>query len=107
MNGTESGTKHLDSRLIRAYLYPALGVSPLVVQSFESGLGMQTFFGKKNYLGVALAVVLLVVGFFLLGLKPATNKLALNVAPFILLLAYLVVLPWSLWKSTGKDERNS
>lgn len=62
------------------------------------------FFTKKNYLGIALAIVLLAVGFFLLGLKPADNPLALNVAPFILLFAYLVVIPWSLW-SGGKDAR--
>jgi predicted tellurium resistance membrane protein TerC len=61
------------------------------------------FFSKKNYLGIGLAIVLLVVGFFLLGQKPANNSLALNVAPFVLLFAYLVVIPWSLWKS-GKDE---
>jgi predicted tellurium resistance membrane protein TerC len=68
---------------------------------------MQPFFGKKNYLGVGLAVLLLIVGFSLLGLKPASNKVALNVAPVVLLLAYLVVLPWSLWKSTDKEGRNS
>jgi len=68
---------------------------------------MQPFFGKKNYLGVGLAVLLIIVGFFLLGLKPASNKVALNVAPVVLLLAYLVVLPWSLWKSTDKEGRNS
>ena len=68
---------------------------------------MQPFFGKKNYLGVGLAVLLLIAGFFLLGLKPASNKVALNVAPVVLLLAYLVVLPWSLWKSADKEGRNS
>ena len=68
---------------------------------------MQPFFGKKNYLGVGLGVLILIVGFFLLGLKPANNKVALNVAPFVLLFAYLVVLPWSLWKSTDKEGRNS
>ena len=62
------------------------------------------FFGKKNYLGLALAAVLLVVGFFLLGQKPANNPLALNVAPFVLLFAYLVVIPWSLWNSGDKKE---
>ena len=64
---------------------------------------MQPFFSKKNYWGVGLAVLLLIVGFFLLGAKPANNKLALNVAPFVLLFAYLVVLPWSLWKGTDKE----
>ena len=68
---------------------------------------MQPFFGKKNYWGVGLGVLLLIVGFFLLGSKPANNKVALNVAPFVLLFAYLVVLPWSLWKGTDKEGCNS
>jgi predicted tellurium resistance membrane protein TerC len=64
------------------------------------------FFNKKNYLGIGLAIVLLVVGFFLLGQKPADNSLALNVAPFVLLFAYLVVIPWSLWNG-GSDKESS
>jgi len=64
------------------------------------------FFNKKNYLGIALAIVLLAIGFFLLGQKPADNPLALNVAPFVLLFAYLVVIPWSLWKGGEKDTRS-
>jgi uncharacterized membrane protein YesL len=63
------------------------------------------YFGKKNYLGLAFAAVLLVVGYLLLAQKPADNPLALNVAPFVLLFAYLVVIPWSLWTSSGKDEK--
>ncbi len=68
---------------------------------------MQSFFGKKNYLGIGLGVLLLIVGFTLLGHKPANNKLALDLAPFVLLAAFLVVLPWSIWKSTDKEGRNS
>ncbi len=60
------------------------------------------YFGKKNYLGLAFAGVLLVVGYLLLAQKPADNPLALNVAPFVLLFAYLVVIPWSLWTRSGK-----
>jgi len=52
-------------------------------------------------------VALLALGFLLLGRKPATDAVALNVAPFVLVLAYLVVLPWSIWKggSKGRDGR--
>ncbi len=66
---------------------------------------MESFFSKKNYLGVGIAILLLIVGFLLLGLKPTDNKLALNVAPFVLLFAYLVVLPWSLWKGRGEKPK--
>jgi len=68
---------------------------------------MRSFFGKKNFLGMGIAVALLILGFLLLGRKPATDKVALNVAPFVLVFAYLVVLPWSIWKdgSKGRDGR--
>ena len=65
---------------------------------------MQPFFGKKNYWGFAIAVVLLIIGFLLLGQKPADNKLALDVAPFVLLFAFLVVIPWSILKSGSKER---
>ena len=63
---------------------------------------MQDFFSSKNYLGLLVGAVLLVIGFSLLGLKPADNKLALNVAPFVLILAFAVVLPISILM--GKDK---
>jgi len=63
---------------------------------------MQDFFSSKNYLGLLVGAVLLVIGFCLLGLKPADNKLALNVAPFVLILAFAVVLPISILM--GKDK---
>jgi membrane-bound ClpP family serine protease len=63
---------------------------------------MQDFFSSKNYLGLLIGAVLLVIGFYLLGLKPADNKLALNVAPFVLILAFAVVLPISILM--GKDK---
>ena len=63
---------------------------------------MQDFFSSKNYLGLLVGAVLLVIGFYLLGLKPADNKLALNVAPFVLILAFAVVLPISILM--GKDK---
>jgi hypothetical protein len=66
---------------------------------------MQPFLGKKAYMWIGAAVLLLVVGFYLLGLKPATNPVALNVAPFVLLLAYLVVIPIALWKGGNREEK--
>jgi len=67
---------------------------------------MSSFYGKKNFLGIGAAVLLLAVGFVLLGLKPANNPLALKVAPFIMVGVYLVVIPIFLWKGR-KEERDS
>ncbi len=63
---------------------------------------MQDFFSSKNYLGLLVGAILLVIGFYLLGRGPADNKIALNVAPFILILAFAVVLPISILM--GKDK---
>ena len=64
---------------------------------------MQNFFGKKNYLGILAGALLLVLGFFLLSRGPADNKLALNVAPFILFIAFVVVIPLSIMLK-GNEE---
>lgn len=66
---------------------------------------MQDFFDKKNYLGILVGAGLLVLGFFLLGRGPADNKLALNVAPFILLIAYVVVIPLSILLKRDKEGK--
>lgn len=65
---------------------------------------MNALFSKKNVIIFLGGIALLVIGFLLLGQKPANNPLALNVAPFVLLLAYLVVIPASLWLGRGKDD---
>jgi hypothetical protein len=66
---------------------------------------MQDFFSKKNYLGIALGIAVLGVGFFLLGLGPADNKIALNVAPFVLIIAYAIILPLSILMGQDKDGK--
>jgi hypothetical protein len=66
---------------------------------------MQDFFNKKNYLGLLLGAVLLGLGFYLLGRGPADNKIALNVAPFILILAFAVVLPVSILMGKEKEGK--
>lgn len=66
---------------------------------------MQDFFGKKNYLGLLIGAILLVIGFYLLGRGPADNKIALNVAPFILIFTFAVVLPVSILMGGKKEEK--
>jgi predicted tellurium resistance membrane protein TerC len=66
---------------------------------------MQDFFGKKNWLGLLIGAVLLAIGFYLLGRGPADNKIALNVAPFILIFTFAVVLPVSILMGGKKEEK--
>jgi hypothetical protein len=65
---------------------------------------VNALFSKKNLILILGGLALLVVGFLLLGRKPADNPLALNVAPFVLLLAYLVVIPAGLWLGRSEDK---
>ncbi len=66
---------------------------------------MQDFFNTKNRLVILAGTVLLVFGFFLLGRGPADNKIALNVAPFVLMFAYAIVLPIGIMMSKDKDGK--
>jgi hypothetical protein len=66
---------------------------------------MEKFFGKSNYLGILVGTGLLVLGFFLLSRGPADNKLALNVAPFILTIAFVVVIPLSILLNRDKEGK--
>lgn len=60
---------------------------------------------KKNLLLVALGVVLLVIGFLCLATGPAENPVSLTVAPLILCLTYLVIIPLGiLWKGKKEDK---
>ncbi len=60
---------------------------------------------KKNIILIALGVLLLVIGFICLATGPADNPVSLTVAPLIVVVAYLVVIPVGiLWKGKGQDK---
>ena len=66
-------------------------------------------FGKLNYLVIAIGIALAIVGMYMLSLEPVDNKMVLNVAPFVLALAYLVVIPAGILLPSGaqKAEKSS
>lgn len=58
---------------------------------------------KKNIVLIALGFFLLVIGFFCLAQGPAENPVSLTVAPIVLMIAYLIVIPVGiLW---GKKDQ--
>ena len=58
---------------------------------------------KKNILLIAIGIVLLIIGFICLATGPADNPVSLTVAPLILVLAYLVVIPLGILFG-GKEQ---
>ncbi|MCQ2093014.1 MAG: DUF3098 domain-containing protein [Fibrobacter sp.] len=62
---------------------------------------------KKNLLLIAVGVLLLVIGFLCLATGPAENPISLTVAPLVLCLAYLVIIPLGiLWKGKKEDKND-
>ena len=71
---------------------------------------MNLAFGKANYLIIALGIALAILGMYLLSLAPVDNKISLNVAPIVLAVAYLIVIPAGILfpgKSVEKMEKSS
>jgi hypothetical protein len=60
---------------------------------------------KKNILLIAIGIVLLIIGFICLATGPADNLISLTVAPLILVLAYLVVIPLGILFGGKKQDK--
>lgn len=55
-------------------------------------------FGKTNYIIFAVAAVVILAGYF------ALSRGSITLAPFLLLLGYLVLIPWGILARTSKGE---
>lgn len=51
---------------------------------------------KKNLYLFLIGVAIILIGFILLSIGPATNVLSLTVAPIVLTIGYLVAIPLAL-----------
>ena len=60
---------------------------------------------KKNILLIAIGIVLLIIGFICRATGPADNPVSLTVAPLILVLAYLVVIPLGILFGGKKQDK--
>ena len=58
---------------------------------------------KKNLILIGIGILLLVIGFICLATGPADNPVSLSVAPIILTIAYVVIIPLGIL-FRGKDE---
>jgi hypothetical protein len=61
-------------------------------------------FSSLNYKLLGLSVLLLIVGYILLGQGPVTNPLSLNLAPIVLVAVYLILIPFAII-AKGKEEK--
>ncbi len=68
---------------------------------------MDTYFSKKNIIGISIGIFLLVLGYVCLAQGPATNRISLDVAPVILVIGYVVVLPISILLGGKSEDKES
>jgi hypothetical protein len=61
-------------------------------------------FSSLNYKLLALSIALLAVGYILLGQGPVTNPLSISVAPVVLVVVYLFLVPLAIIVK-GKEEK--
>ncbi|MCU0609824.1 MAG: hypothetical protein MUF22_08685 [Chitinispirillaceae bacterium] len=67
-------------------------------------------FTSKNYALFMLCLVLLVVGYVLLGQGPVDNPLSISVAPVVLVLVYCALIPLAIMangKAPAQKEKKT
>ena len=67
---------------------------------------MNPVFTTKNYVLFGVSIVLLFVGYHLLGQGPADNPLSKSVAPVLLVFVYCALIPYAIMaRSKSSEER--
>lgn len=64
-----------------------------------------SFFTRKNIVLLIAGMLTLVVGFFCLAQGPATNPVSLTLAPVLLTLAYMVIIPWGILAGSREQKQ--
>lgn len=65
----------------------------------------KNYWDKSNYILLAVGVLVLIVGFYLMTFGPWDNPVSLTISPLVLLVAYLIIFPLSiLYKKKNKSE---
>ncbi|HXP90396.1 MAG TPA: hypothetical protein VN931_05655 [Fibrobacteria bacterium] len=65
---------------------------------------MKQSFGKINLVLIVLGAALGFFGLYLLSLAPVNNPISLNIAPFVVVAGYVVVIPAGiLWPNKGSQ----
>jgi len=64
------------------------------------------YWDSKNYILLAAGIVLGVIGFFLLTVKPWDSNAALFISPILLFLAYFLIFPLAIFKGKKEDNIN-
>jgi len=74
-------------------------------RSFQSPFGI--YWEKKNYLFLLTGFVLLVVGFYVMSIGPWDSFPSLVISPILLIIAYILIFPASIFYKKKEEKANS
>lgn len=61
-------------------------------------------FTKKNYIGLGLGILIIVIGYICLSTPPWDSFISRTLAPILLVLGYCVVIPISIFLKESKAK---
>jgi hypothetical protein len=61
-------------------------------------------FTRKNYIIFFIGIVTIIVGYQFLSIGPANSIYSLTIAPILLVIGYLVIIPLAIFWRIGKKE---
>jgi hypothetical protein len=62
-------------------------------------------FSKKNFIVLIVGIVIIFIGFYLMAIGGVDSFIAITLAPILLFLAYVIIIPYGILKKfkNGKD----
>lgn len=72
-------------------------------ESRSSSLTFKNYWDSKNYILLFVGLAILIIGNVLMAQGPWDNPVSLTIAPVVLLIGYLVIVPLSIMYSKKKD----
>ena len=64
------------------------------------------YWSKENIIFLSIGIVLLIVGYVLMSTDPWDNPIALTLSPIVLLIAYLIFIPLSIFYKKKSADRS-
>ena len=61
-------------------------------------------FGKQNLQIMGIGLAFLVIGYVLVAQPPVDSFVSLTLAPIVLLIGYLVIIPYAIMYNPKKDD---
>ncbi len=61
-------------------------------------------FSKKNFIILAIGFVLILIGYYLMAIGEVDSFIAVTLAPIILFIAYVVLIPYAILKRFKNEK---